>query len=87
MKTVLIIALDGMLDSSLTMTLDTLRTGQAFLKNTKRPTDVRLLIAGHRKKVCAGGGTQLQADLRFDEIDWEMVFQLVRVPPSHRELT
>ncbi|WP_292935835.1 helix-turn-helix domain-containing protein [Noviherbaspirillum sp.] len=65
MKTVLILALDGVMDSSLAITLDTIRAGQSFLSGTGKRSQVRILVAGHRKSVRTGAGLQLKADLSF----------------------
>jgi transcriptional regulator GlxA family with amidase domain len=77
MKTVLILALDGVMDSSLAITLDTIRTGQAFQSRNGAP---QLLVAGHGKIVRTGGGMQLNADIKFAEVskgavkpDWIIV--------------
>lgn len=67
MKTILILALEGVMDSSLAITLDTLRAAQAFLSKAGKPDQVRVLVAGHRKAVRTGGGLQLKADLTFAE--------------------
>ena len=67
MKTVLILALDGVMDSSLAISLDTLRTGQAFLSSAGKPARVQVLVAGYRKTVRTGAGLQLKPDLTFAE--------------------
>ncbi len=80
MKTILILVLDGVMDSSLAITLDTLRTGQAFLANTSKPHKVRVLTAGYKKFVQTGGGLRLSTDIAFSELlesaikpDWIIV--------------
>jgi transcriptional regulator GlxA family with amidase domain len=78
MKTILILALDGMMDSSLAITLDTLRTGQQFLARAGKPGYVRLLVAGHAGQVVTGGAWQLPTDLGFAqalgaEPDWIVI--------------
>lgn len=80
MKTILILALDGVMDSSLAITLDTIRTGQQFRRGRSNTDGVRLLVAGHRKTVRTGGGMRLTADLTFGEVpgaavmpDWIIV--------------
>jgi len=68
------------MDSSLAITLDTLKTGQAFLANTSKPHKVRVLTAGYKKFVQTGGGLRLSTDIAFSELlesaikpDWIIV--------------
>lgn len=68
MKTILVLALEGVMDSSLAITLDTIRAGQAFLSGARKPGRVRLLVAGYRKSIRTGGGLRLTADLTFAEV-------------------
>lgn len=65
MKTILILALDGVMDSSLAITLDTLKAGQAFLAAKSRPQQIRIVTASHRKTVSTRGGMKLQADVGY----------------------
>lgn len=65
MKTVLVLALNGVMDSSLAITLDTIRAGQAFLSGAGKPGRARILVAGHGKVVRTGAGLRLTPDLRF----------------------
>lgn len=66
MKTILVLALESVMDSSLAITLDTIRAGQAFLSRAGKPDRVRVLVAGHRKgAVRTGGGLTLKPDLTF----------------------
>lgn len=67
MKTILIMALEGVMDSSLTIALDTIRAGQAFQSRGGKPGAIRLLVAGYRKSVMTGGGLRLATDLTFAE--------------------
>ncbi|HEY0139639.1 MAG TPA: helix-turn-helix domain-containing protein [Thermoanaerobaculia bacterium] len=67
MKTVLILALEGVMDSSLAITLDTLRASQAFLSGAGKPPRVRISVAGHRKAIRTGAGLQLTPDLTFKD--------------------
>jgi transcriptional regulator GlxA family with amidase domain len=69
MKTILILALDGVMDSSLAITLDTLRTGQTILANTSKPQKIRVVTAGYKKFVHTGAGLRLAADMTFAEIE------------------
>lgn len=76
MKTVLVLALDGVMDSSLTITLDTLRTARTFLAQSGRPEALRILLAGHGKYVRTGGGMRVAADVRVADgprADWIVV--------------
>jgi transcriptional regulator GlxA family with amidase domain len=80
MHTILILALDGVMASSLAITLDTLRTGSTFQQREKRPREIRILTAGHKKTVITGGGLRLSVDITFDEVlkthlkpDWIIV--------------
>ncbi|HJV84158.1 MAG TPA: helix-turn-helix domain-containing protein [Noviherbaspirillum sp.] len=68
MKTILVLALEGVMDSSLAITLDTIRAGQAFLSGARKPGRVQLLVAGHKKSIRTGGGLRLNADLTFAEV-------------------
>lgn len=71
MKTVVILALDGVMDSSLAITLDTLRAGQAFKRDR-----VRVVVAGFRKSIRTGGGLRLTPDVTFADVgkpDWVIV--------------
>ncbi|HYD63292.1 MAG TPA: helix-turn-helix domain-containing protein [Noviherbaspirillum sp.] len=80
MKTILTLALDGVMDSSLAITLDTIRAAQAFQSRAGKPAQIRLVVAGHRKSVRTGGGMRLTADVTFAEVlrgtvrpDWIVV--------------
>jgi transcriptional regulator GlxA family with amidase domain len=80
MKTILVMALDGMMDSSLAITLDTLRAGQGFLQKAGKPAGVRILTAGYRKTVRTGGGMRFDTDRLFRDLapqspraDWVVV--------------
>jgi len=80
MKTILILALDGAMDSALAITLDTIRAGQSVQAGARKPGSVRLLVAGHKKAVRTGGGLQLTADITFADLckedvrpDWIVV--------------
>jgi transcriptional regulator GlxA family with amidase domain len=54
MKTLLILALDGVMDSSLAITLDTLKAGQGFLARSRQPAAIRIVTAGFGKSVSTG---------------------------------
>lgn len=80
MKTILVLALDGVMDSSLAITLDTFRAGQAFLGRTGKPANIQVITAGYKKHVSTGGGLRLRVDSLFREIaasgvkpDWVIV--------------
>lgn len=68
MTTILILALDGMMDSSLTITLDTIRAAQQFQSGTGKAGRVRVVVAGYGKTVRTGGGLRLEADIRFADV-------------------
>ncbi|HZW21394.1 GlxA family transcriptional regulator [Noviherbaspirillum sp.] len=68
MKTILVLALEGAMDSCLAITLDTIRAAQAFQSRSGKGGAVRLLVAGHRKTVCAGNGMRLDTDLSVAEV-------------------
>jgi transcriptional regulator GlxA family with amidase domain len=68
MKTVLVLALDGVLDSTLAITLDTLRTAEGLRARAGKTAGVRTLVANHRRTVRTGGGMRLDADLTFAEV-------------------
>ena len=80
MKTILVLALDGVMDSSLALTLDTIRTGQVFQSRAGKDNAVRLLVAGYRKSIRTEGNMRLAADRTFAEVardgakaDWIVV--------------
>ena len=67
----MVLALDGVMDSSLAITLDTIRASQTF-----KPGRVRVLVAGYRKTVVTGAGLRLTPDLTFKtriRADWIIV--------------
>ncbi|MES3020650.1 MAG: helix-turn-helix domain-containing protein [Pseudomonadota bacterium] len=76
----MILALDGLMDSSLAITLDTLKTAAGFLSRGVRNDRVRVLTAGHRREVRTGAGLRLRCDLSFKQVldqglrpDWVML--------------
>jgi transcriptional regulator GlxA family with amidase domain len=68
MKTILILALDGVMASSLAITIDTLNAGLGFLAATGKPHRIRIVTAGYKRHVSTGGGLTLRADVLFREI-------------------
>jgi transcriptional regulator GlxA family with amidase domain len=68
MKELLILALDGVMDSSLTITLDTLRAARAFRERSGMSGGPRWSVASHRKTLRTGGGLRLEADYTFTEV-------------------
>ncbi|RJF95212.1 GlxA family transcriptional regulator [Noviherbaspirillum saxi] len=68
MKTILILALDGVMDSSLAITLDTLKAGQAFLARAGQRDAIRIVTAGYRKTVKTGAGLRLDPELSFKQV-------------------
>jgi transcriptional regulator GlxA family with amidase domain len=80
MKTLLILALDGVMDSSLAITLDTLKAGQGFLARSRQPAAIRIVTAGFGKSVSTGAGLRLTPDMTLKEVavldtmpDWIIV--------------
>lgn len=68
MKRILVLALDGVMDSSLAITLDTLRTAQALRGRGRRRVELQWSVIGQRRTVRTGGGLRLTADLTFREV-------------------
>ncbi len=68
MKTVVVLALDGVMDSSLAITFDTIRTGQTLLSRAGKGDRVRLVVAGHTKYVRTSAGLRLEVDVTFSEL-------------------
>jgi transcriptional regulator GlxA family with amidase domain len=64
MKKVMILALDGVMDSSLSITLDTLRTARAFNERAA----LQWCVVGARRSVRTGGGMRLDADFTVREV-------------------
>jgi len=78
MNTIVILALDGMMDSGLAIILDTFRTAQAFQARGGKAGVVKLRVAAYGKTVTTGGGMRLAADLTFGQVaaqrpDWVVV--------------
>ncbi|WP_019142810.1 GlxA family transcriptional regulator [Noviherbaspirillum massiliense] len=80
MQTILILVLDGVMDSGLAIALDTLKAGCAFLSGAGRKDKVRIVTAGYRKRIQTGAGLRLTADMTFKEAsesgfkpDWVIV--------------
>lgn len=67
MKNIVILALDGMMDSGIAIALDTLRTAQAL---QAKGQEVRLTthIAGYGKTVTAGSGMRIACDLTLRDV-------------------
>lgn len=68
MQTILILALEGVMDSSLAITLDTLKAGAAFLAGKDRKDQIRVLTAGYKKYIQTGSGLRLTTDMTFKEV-------------------
>jgi transcriptional regulator GlxA family with amidase domain len=77
MRKLLILALDGVMDSSLTITLDTLRTAQSFRERSRMRGGVEWAVISHRKTVRTGGGLRVNADFTFRDVpagaEWVLV--------------
>jgi transcriptional regulator GlxA family with amidase domain len=65
MKSVWILALDGVMDSSLAITLDLLRTAQALVAQTKSPARFDWRVLGARAQVQTACGMRLRTDDTF----------------------
>ncbi|CAN5331247.1 hypothetical protein BH11PSE11_BH11PSE11_27180 [soil metagenome] len=77
MKKIAILVLDGVMDSSLAITLDTLRAAQLFLKSTHAKQQVEIQTVGFRKYAVTGAGLRITLDRTFkaaqekyDANDW-----------------
>jgi transcriptional regulator GlxA family with amidase domain len=68
MKRILVLALDGVMDSSLAITLDTLRAAQQLRPQTRARTQLEWSVVGHRRTIRTGGSLRLTADLTFREV-------------------
>ncbi|QDZ27226.1 GlxA family transcriptional regulator [Noviherbaspirillum sp. UKPF54] len=68
MQTILILALDGVMDSGLSITLDTLKAGCTFLAGAGRKDKIRIVTAGYKKCIKTGAGLRLTADMTFKEV-------------------
>jgi transcriptional regulator GlxA family with amidase domain len=73
MKTLLIFVLDGVMDSSLAITIDTIRAAR-YLMQSGKPGTLRLVLAGHRKTIKTGAGMRIDVDLTFSEA-WQIGFK------------
>lgn len=62
------LALDGVMDASLAITLDALRTANAFAARAGRGGGLTLTVAASRKIASTGGGMRLAADVTVDEL-------------------
>jgi transcriptional regulator GlxA family with amidase domain len=65
MKTITVLVLDGVFDSSLSITLDTLRTAQSILAARGNAPQVQVRTAAARASVTTGGGLRMKADLQI----------------------
>ncbi|TFW03414.1 hypothetical protein E4K72_12470, partial [Oxalobacteraceae bacterium OM1] len=80
MKNIVILALDGMMDSGIAIALDTLRTAQALQQKGGRGR-LRVLVAGHGKSVTAGSGMRVACDLGLrDAAHWPLRPDWIIVP-------
>ncbi|TMH28277.1 MAG: helix-turn-helix domain-containing protein [Betaproteobacteria bacterium] len=65
MKTVWILALDGVMDSSLAITLDVLRAAQSFAARSKAATPFEYRVLSSRAQLRTGCGLKLRSDGTF----------------------
>jgi transcriptional regulator GlxA family with amidase domain len=63
MTTIHVLALDGLLDSSLAIALDALRTAEGFRARSGKGSTLHLEVIGHRKTIRTGGGLRLDTTL------------------------
>ncbi len=68
MQTILILVPEGVMDSGLAITLDTLKAGAGFMAAKGGPAPPRVLTAARRKTVRTGAGLRLDPDLTFKEV-------------------
>lgn len=80
MTTIHVLALDGLLDSSLAIALDALRTAEGFRARSGKGSKLQLEIVGHRKTIRTGAGLRLDTAFTFREAlekttrpDWLLV--------------
>ncbi|HEX8253038.1 MAG TPA: helix-turn-helix domain-containing protein [Thermoanaerobaculia bacterium] len=67
MKKLLVLALDGVMDSSLAVTLDTLRTAQRFFERSGRRGGLQWSVIGSRRTICTAGGMRATAGCTIRE--------------------
>ncbi|HEX6088059.1 MAG TPA: helix-turn-helix domain-containing protein [Thermoanaerobaculia bacterium] len=67
MKKLLILALDGVMDSSLAVTLDTLRTAQGFFERSGRRGGWQWSVVGSRRNIRTAGGLRATAGCTIRE--------------------
>ena len=67
MKTIAILALDGVLDSSLAIARDTFATASSLAQRSATG-GLRIIVAAAKKRVRTSGGLQMSADMTFDEV-------------------
>ncbi|NEX63284.1 GlxA family transcriptional regulator [Noviherbaspirillum galbum] len=72
MKTILVAAFDGLMDSSLAITLDTLKAGAAFLAHSRAGGKVQILTVGQGKTIRTASGLSLTPDLRLRDLPEKM---------------
>ncbi|NRF68183.1 helix-turn-helix domain-containing protein [Aquincola sp. S2] len=71
MKTVWILVPDGVMDSSLAITLDVLRTAQAIAARTRGVGQFQFRVLGARAQVRTGCGLRLRTDATFRQAERE----------------
>ncbi|HEX8253045.1 MAG TPA: hypothetical protein VF846_07870 [Thermoanaerobaculia bacterium] len=67
MKKLLVLALDGVMDSSLAVTLDTLRTAQRFFERSGRRGGLQWSVIGSRRTISTAGGLRATAGCTIRE--------------------
>jgi transcriptional regulator GlxA family with amidase domain len=81
MKNLLVVAFNGMLDSSYALTMDTLRTANVLHAGNGTLSRVRVAVVGHTRSVVTGGGLKLATDYTFAELrHWPVVPDWIVIP-------
>lgn len=87
MKTFLVLATEGILDSGLAITLDILRTANFLIERNHETQSFRIITAGHRKRVRTGAGLELTCDYTFQQLlRAEVEADWVLLPGSGKKL-
>lgn len=80
MKTILVLAMNGMMDSALAITLDTLRAALQFQPRSGKSQRALVLTTAHTQTVTLAGGMQIRIDKSFAQLaregvtpDWVIV--------------
>jgi transcriptional regulator GlxA family with amidase domain len=69
MPTIVVLSLEGMLDSSFAITLDTLRSAETFHARTHSHSSLEVLTAGYSESLATAAGLRLFPDLTFEQLE------------------